>query len=73
MLLFIEVQTEPKGSFTLERSEAESSKDCYTALLLSPSCSIATLHKASICFTEHTINWTKNEALLRYVQVWRSL
>jgi len=34
--------------------------------LLPPSCSEATLHRALICFTEHTIKQTKYEAELRY-------
>jgi len=36
---------------------------------LPPSCSVATLHKASICFTAHILKPTKNKALLRYTQV----
>jgi len=46
----------------LEREEAEGSKACYTTLL-PRSCKCK---KALLCFTEHILKWTKNEALLRY-------
>jgi len=32
---------------------------------LLPSCSVATLHNALICFTDNTIKLTNNKALLR--------
>jgi len=50
-----------KGSLTLERS-----RDCnYTATAVPTKCSVATLHVALICFTEHTLKLTKHIALLR--------
>jgi len=55
-----------KGSFTLERSRAERSKDHNKATaVITKLYNVATLHKALIYFTEHTLNRNENEALLR--------
>jgi len=39
------------GSFTLERSGAERSKNHNIVTAVTPSCSVTTLHKVLVCFT----------------------
>jgi len=55
-----------KDSFRLERSRAERSKDRNKAIVVTTK-----LQRSNtlICFTEHTLKYIKNEALLCYAML----